>query len=87
MTPDHHEAATIMAVGNELTELQLKYDTRILAVAMMQRSVHLLRCLVAAGKWRPEDAQVVATEALADLHVPLDTKPVVMQRHPGDMTD
>jgi hypothetical protein len=85
MTPEQYQAAVFRAVDNELTELQLQYDTRVLATAMLHRSVHLLRCLMAAGKWQAHDVQVVVTEALADLHVPLDTKPREMFRGPNDL--
>lgn len=86
MTPDEYQAKQILAVSNELTELQLQYDTRLLATAMLDRAVFLLRCLVATGKWTPHDIQAVATEALADLHVPLETKPRQMVRDPNDLS-
>ena len=73
------------AIDNELTELQLQYDSRLLATAMIHKAVYMLRMLVAAGKWTPEDVQVVMMEGLADVHVPLDVSPKVMVRPSGDL--
>ena len=85
MNPYEYRARVYLAVTNEMNELQLQYDTRVLATAMLHKSVHLLRCLMAAGKWTAVDVQTVVTEALADLHVPLDSKPVEMTRGPNDL--
>lgn len=88
MSPEQQQqyvAAQIRAINNELNELQLQYDTRYLATAMINRAVYMLRMLVAAGKWTDVDVQVVASEALADLHIPLDTQPRELTRGPNDL--
>jgi hypothetical protein len=85
-TQDQYRERMFRAVCNDLTEMQLRYDTRVLATAMIDRSVFLLRALVAAGTWTAADVQAVAMEALADLHEPLDVEPRVMTLRPGDLS-
>jgi hypothetical protein len=84
MTPEEYQAKVIRAIEAELNELQLRYDTKMLAAIMMARSVYLMRLLVTAGKWRPEDVQVIAMEALADLHEPTEQKPRIVERNNPD---
>ena len=58
-------------IHDELTALTLRYDTKLLAVAMMLRASAALRALHSAGVWQIKDVQDVLDVAMEDIFTPL----------------
>lgn len=58
-------------IQEDLTQLFMKYDTKLLATAMLMRSATALRTVHSAGIWKVSDVQAVVEAALEDIYTPI----------------
>jgi len=81
---EHYEKV-MKELSDDLTKLQLKYDSKYLAVALLTKAVWLMQLLQAAKVWSQDEVSVIVQAAFADVHEVVKS-PTIMTIDPSNPT-
>ena len=73
---EHYERI-MKELNDDLVRMQLKYDSKYLAVALLTKATYLLQLLQAAKVWSQDEVSAIVQASFADVHEPINM-PTIM---------
>jgi len=63
-----HYEKVMNEINDDLTAMQLKYDSKYLSIALLNKATYLMQLIQAAKIWSEDEVSAIIQAALSDIH-------------------